>query len=114
MDAEYKALRDAIEQQGVHTTLRKVDDVLQLICAAESTDSGLAGNSFWLGRDGQGRWYLATWTSRFWTVPAHTDPPTLSKLCREFIGLSRTPIYALSDELARRHGLMETDGPFEE
>src|SRR6266446_4028254 len=47
---------------------------LSVVCASKRFEGGLTGNSFWLwSSEKAGDWYVATWTPRYYLIPATTD-----------------------------------------
>jgi hypothetical protein len=112
VDAEYQALEEALIAIKAATTVIETDGFFQLVCAAAKKKKGLVGNSFWFGKDDQGRWFLTTWNNRSWLLPDGMTAPDVAQLCRELLPTSRVPIYSVPDDIAQKHSLVELEDPF--
>ena len=81
--SHHKTVQKLIESRGFFTTIRThSDDDSDLVCASKRFEGGLTGNSFWLWfSEKAGDWYVATWTPRYYLIPATTDVVALCVSC---------------------------------
>jgi hypothetical protein len=96
-------LQTAVEQVGLATTIMRNLRFPRLVCATMKRESGLHGNSLWLACLDDS-WYISTWTSATYQVPAGAD---LVSLCRDCVGCAPSAISRIPDELTQGYGLKE-------